>query len=183
MRRFVRQSVSLILAPLLGAGLASTGSPVPDGRAVPDWMEVDRDAETVEMEIVAGASGANAGWNFNGYAGGNARITVPEGWEITVRFRNAAEATAAHSLGIDEMRDSWPATFRDPEPVFEGAVTASPTRTGGATQPGESETLVFTASQAGKYAVVCHLPGHATAGMWIRFVVSAGGEVGFEELE
>jgi uncharacterized cupredoxin-like copper-binding protein len=48
------------------------------------------------------------------------------------------------------------------------------------TKPGEQETISFTASLAGDYAMLCYVPAHAIAGMWIHFRVSAEGEVGFE---
>jgi uncharacterized cupredoxin-like copper-binding protein len=31
----------------------------------------------------------------------------------------------------------------------------------------------FTANKAGTYLIVCGVPGHATSGMYIRFVVSS----------
>ena len=36
------------------------------------------------------------------------------------------------------------------------------------------EEFTFTATQAGQYAVVCGVPGHAQAGMWDEFDVVAG---------
>ena len=41
------------------------------------------------------------------------------------------------------------------------------------TMNGETETITFTAGAAGEYALVCYVPGHATAGMWINFNVEA----------
>ncbi|MFB6239989.1 MAG: sulfocyanin-like copper-binding protein [Gemmatimonadota bacterium] len=147
-------------------------------------MQVNEAKSTVSMEIVAGKTDANNNWNFNGYyAGNNARIVVPQGYEITIDFVNQTGNLVAHSLGIDETMESWPATFQNPKPVFEGAITSNPTSMKGATRPGESETITFTASEAGKYAMVCYIPGHATAGMWIYFTVSGEGEAGFTELE
>lgn len=157
------------------AGRAAGGA---SQEGLPDWMQVNDSNQTVEMEVVAAKTSANSNWNFNGYANGNATITVPQGYEVTIEFSNEDPAVA-HSLGIDERMDGWPATFSDPEPVFEGAITSNPTSMSRATAPGSSETIIFTADQAGEYAMVCYIPGHATAGMWIYFNVSADGTTGF----
>jgi sulfocyanin len=143
-------------------------------------MEIDRSANTVRLEIVAGASDPNNRWNFNGYARGQATITVPRGYEITIEFRND-DSDVPHSLGVGELPDSsFPPMFEDPQPVFEGAISASPTSMTESALPGESETVTFTADEAGEYALLCYIPAHAVTGMWIRFVVSGDGEAGFE---
>lgn len=196
MRRLLGQGASLGLVLVLGIGTTSaarapsarpaSGISASSGRdtlETPGWMEVDRARERVALEVVAGDTDANDGWNFNGHARGDARITVPAGFQVTIEFVNPADNLVAHSLGVDELRESWPAIFSDPTPSFEGATTEDPTRMKGATQPGESETVVFTASEPGAYALVCYVPGHATAGMWIHFAVSAEGAAGFAELE
>lgn len=181
---FLRRTVHSDLATLAALALLPllVGAQELEAQSVPDWMQVDRKAETVQMEIIAGKTDANNNWNFNGYASGNARITVPRGYEITIDFVNQTENLVAHSLGIDETMESWPATFQKPEPVFEGAITSNPTSMADGTQPGESETIVFTASESGEYTMVCYIPGHATAGMWIYFTVSGEGDVGFTKL-
>lgn len=153
----------------------------PGELTMPDWMSVDEAANTVTMDIVSGESDANNAWNFNGYHSGNARIVVPEGAEVTINFTNRDDLTP-HSLGIDTQTSDFPATFQTVEPVFDGALTSGATSMSDATQTGESETITFTASEAGDYAVVCYLPGHANQGMWIHFRVSAEGEAGVREL-
>lgn len=147
-------------------------------QGLPDWMQVSGSDRTVSMEVVAARTSANSNWNFNGYANGDATITVPQGYEVTIEFRNEDPAVA-HSLGIGEAMDRWPATFKAPEPVFEGAITSNPASMSRATAPGSSETITFTADEAGEYAMVCYIPGHATAGMWIYFDVSSDGSSGF----
>lgn len=163
-----------------GAGGTAGGqrqAAAPGELSVPEWMEVDREAESVTMEIVAGATDANNYWNFQGHAMGNAEIVVPRGYSVRIDFRNQ-DQSMAHSLGIGEYRRSWPAMFQDPQPVFEGAITSGAAEIPTATQAGESETITFTASEAGEYAMICYVPGHAIAGMWIYFTVSADGEAG-----
>lgn len=182
-------AVALALAcgggdPGAEAGGESTGE---EGAAageltMPDWMQVDREAESVVLEIVAGATPANNYWNFQGLAMGEAEIVVPQGYSVQIEFRND-DQSMAHSLGIDEAVSSWPAMFQDPQPVFDGAITSGPAQIATATQPGESETISFTAGEAGEYAMVCYVPGHAIAGMWIYFTVSAEGEAGLRRTQ
>lgn len=194
--RCIRPSALVALATVLAVP-AALGAETPDGPdpvrtssaeasasgqqlSVPDWMQVDHDAQTVTMEIVAGLTDENNSWNFNGYTNGEAHIVVPEGYEIEIEFRND-DPNMAHSLGIGEARSTWPAMIPNPQPVFEGAMSRSPTAMARATQPGASETITFTAGEAGEYAMVCYIPGHAAIGMWTYFDVSADGEAGVRE--
>ena len=145
---------------------------------VPDWMTVDSAGQAVTLDIVAGSRDANNSWNYNGYHTGNATIVVPQGWEVTIDFSNEDQVNA-HSISIESQVGDYPPTFDAANPVFEGAATSGATQMAEATQPGQSETIRFTASTAGEYAMVCLVPAHATQGMWLHFNVSADGEVGF----
>lgn len=147
----------------------------PGEMTTPGWMTIDESAKTATLDIEAGSSDANNRWNFNGLYAENGSMTVPQGYEVTINFTNS-DPTQPHSLGIDEPMEQWPATFDDPQPVFEGAITTNPATTG--TPPNESETITFTTSEAGDYAMVCYTAGHAVAGMVIPFHVSAEGEAG-----
>lgn len=146
--------------------------------STPGWMQVDHEAQTVRMEVVAGSDQTNNRWNFNGYANGNATVVVPEGYEVTIEFRNEDPANP-HSLAIDSRTGpDWPATFQDPQPAFEGAITEGAASMTESTQPGESEEISFTAERAGDYSMICYVPAHAATGMWILFQVSADGQAG-----
>ena len=98
------------------------------------------------------------------------------GAEVTINFSNN-DPNMAHSVGISAGFDTAPAMV-DATPIFEGAISSNPTSMTDATLPGQSETITFTASEAGEYTMVCYIPGHAVSGMWIRFNVSADGEAG-----
>lgn len=150
---------------------------------MPDWISVDENNETVTIDLIAGSTSANNNWNYNGYhaGGNNARIVVPQGYEVTINFENQDDLSP-HSVGIDEQVGDYPPTFQSIEPAFDGAVSSGATSMSDATQPGQSESFSFTASEAGDYAMVCYLPGHATAGMWIHFRVSAEGNAGLQEM-
>lgn len=54
--------------------------------------------------------------------------------------------------------------------AFGGAYTRDLT---GGLFTDQSDDLDFTARTAGKYVLVCGVPGHGPSGMWIWFVVSA----------
>lgn len=148
--------------------------------SMPDWITYDEGANTVTLDMVAGQTAANNAWNFNGYFGGEGEVVVPVGAEVTIEFSND-DQNMAHSIGVGERRSSYPANFTNPQPVFEGAMSSNPTSLTDATQPGESETVTFTAGEAGEYALICYVPGHAAVGMYLDFTVSDGGEVGFRE--
>jgi sulfocyanin len=147
----------------------------PAGMTTPAWMSVDETAQTVTLQISAGSTDANNRWNFNGLYAGAGSITVPAGYTVTIDFTNA-DPTQPHSLGIDEVMASWPATFETVEPVFAGAVSPDATTTG--TAPNGTASITFTATDAGEYAMVCYIPGHAIAGMVVPFNVSADGSYG-----
>lgn len=156
-------------APAMGAAAGEL--------VVPEWMTVDNDAKTVTLEIVAGQTNANNHWNFNGYVNGEATITVPEGYVVAIEFENRDPAMA-HSIGVDALTGNFPPMFDNPQPVFAGAISSNPTDATKATQPGQAETITFTAAQAGSYSLVCYVPAHALSGMWIGFNVSSDGSVG-----
>ena len=143
----------------------------------PDWFQVDEANQTVTLNIVAGETSANNSWNFNGHANGEATIVVPQGYEVTVNFENQDQVNP-HSFSIEDTVGDYPPVFEQATPAFEGAVTQGATEMANATQPGASETITFTASEAGEYAMVCLVPAHAAQGMWIGFNVSADGEAG-----
>lgn len=150
----------------------------PAALTTPDWFQVDHDANTVEIHLVAGATNENNYWNYQGFYGGRGGITVPEGYTVTITLENR-DPNMGHSVGVGERRASWPGSFPEPiTPVFEGALTENPTSMTESTMPGESETITFVADQSGDFALVCYVVGHASAGMWMPFTVSTDGEAG-----
>lgn len=165
------------------AGAADAGAANPcaanpcAGMEMPDWFTMDQAAKTVTLDISAGSSDANNHWNFNGYFGGNATITVPEGYTVTINFTNNDPLTT-HSIGVDAMTGEFPTVFDDPSPVFDGAISPNPTSMTDATASGQSVTMTFVANAAGEYSLVCYIPGHAVTGMYVKFIVSSDGSAG-----
>ena len=147
---------------------------------MPDWMSVDHAAKTISIEIIAGKSNANNNWNFNGFANGEASVVVPEGYAVSLTFKNN-DPNMVHSIGVGERLDAYPAMMENATPVFTGAMSTNPTDMMNATKSGASETLSFSADKAGDYALICYIPAHATTGMWIGFSVSAEGKAGLSK--
>jgi len=122
----------------------------------------------VKWVVVAGDGGANGGMNFDGYANGEMTLVVPLGWRVEIAFRNAS--FTPHSAMVVPFADHERPSFDASLAAFPGAATANPSQ---GSSKGDEETVTFTASRAGTYALVCAVPGHALAGMWDKLEVSA----------
>jgi sulfocyanin len=155
---------------------AETAAGASDELQMPDWFQYDEAANTVTLDIVAGQTPDINYWNYNGYGNGDVTVFVPAGAEVVINFSNE-DPNMAHSIGVAAWSSNPPAAL-DAEPVFEGAISSNPTDMMAATLTGESETVTFTADQAGAYSLACYIPGHAVSGMWIGFTVSDSGEAG-----
>lgn len=191
MKRFTKLGTTPLLLALLACGGGEPASeapateaageaaaePAPAAPQAADWFQIDEANQTVTLDVVAGSTTDNNSWNFNGFYNGNATVTVPEGYAVTINFSNQ-DPNMAHSVGVDSRTGNFPPNFTDPTPAFAGAISSDPTSLTAATMPGESETVSFTADAAGEYSLVCYIPGHAVTGMWIHFNVSADGASG-----
>ena len=88
-----------------------------------------------------------------------------------IEFKNDDKAVA-HSIGVDQRTGEFPPRWRTRSRCSPRQSAASrPTRRG--VSPGKSETVNFKAATPGHYSLVCYMPGHAAAGMWVRFDVDA----------
>ncbi len=164
-------------APPAETPAANSGMETSGGEMVStDWFQIDDGNRTVTIDVTAGATNAQNYWNFNGFTQGNGSITVPQGYDVVINFTNS-DPNMAHSLGIEEWRDTYGGTV-EVSPAFEGAVTSNPASLTEATMTGESETVTFNASTAGDYVMICYIPGHAAIGMYVKFIVSSDGSSG-----
>jgi len=166
-------------APPAAETPAAAASPAaaPAGLTMPAWIRADNAMRHVTIDVTAGETNANNYWNFNGLFGGSGEIIVPQGYEVTLNLTNRDPAMA-HSVGVSERQAIYPPIFEEVVPAFEGAVTADPTSMTDSTLPGESESITFTAGTVGEYVLLCYVTGHAATGMWVRFTVAEGQEVG-----
>jgi PQQ-dependent dehydrogenase (methanol/ethanol family) len=121
----------------------------------------------VQITVVGAAGSQGGGMNFNGYARGSMTFTVPTDSKVVMVFRNGSD-TVPHSAmvtGSDEVNKA-----KDFSEAFDGS--AMPDAATGI-QSGSAQ-FEFTADKAGTYAIVCAVPGHSAAGMWITFKVEDG---------
>ncbi|WP_067934356.1 sulfocyanin-like copper-binding protein [Alicyclobacillus kakegawensis] len=130
------------------------------GAASKPLAQLDKAAKTVDLNITT-----NQDMAFNGYAKGALKISVPTGWTVKVTFSNSS--TIQHSVGFTDWAhrqgSSFPAAFSHSlMPGFQSGITSSHAPV----------SFQFTADKAGKYAMVCGIPGHAAMGMWDELDVS-----------
>ena len=157
-----RRSVRWAAAAVLGAGLAAVLVAL-----IPGVSAFGAAGHTAHLTIVAGKTDAGGGFNFNGYAQGAMTVTVPVGWKVVVTFENAA--VLAHSLEVQPFTAVQPPVPQT-KPVFAGAATKDLAL---GLSKGAKTTVSFTADKAGTYEFTCAVPGHASAGMWDKLIVSA----------
>ena len=113
------------------------------------WVSVDADARAMR---------------FNGVAPGGETFIVPLGWTVEIRLRNSD--AAPHSVRVVSAVDTLPLTL--PTASFPGAES---TNAEAGLSYSRREVFRFTANRAGNYLIACAVPGHASAGMYLRLVV------------
>ncbi len=123
-------------------------------------------AAAAPFTVVAAQTAANAEQNFNGTSKGQLVITVPLGAMVQITFKN--NGTLPHSLQIIPPTSPLPATALS-APAFPGAQIKNP-QVG--INKGQTATVQFTATKAGKYLMICGFPGHALLGMYANFIVA-----------
>lgn len=146
---------------------AQSGSPPSIDSA---WLVSHVPTRTVQFQLIAGLSGLNGALNFDGFGDGGLTLTVPAGWHVVIHFTNH-DGMLAHSAIV--IADSLVPTMGASSPAFSQAVTLRVQQGLTAT---ERDDMKFVADKAGSYLLICGVPGHAAAGMWIRFRVEAGAE-------
>lgn len=152
---------------ILCVGAAALPGQAASVKVDPSWLTANAATSSTGFKLVAGMTGANGGMNFNGATKGELTLTVPVNWHVTLHFVNN-DPNLPHSVEVTAFTDPVPAT--PGKPAFAGAVSKDATLGVGT---GAKEDVRFTADQAGAYLILCAVPGHAAAGMWIRLTVSA----------
>lgn len=123
--------------------------------------------KTVTLNIIGAQGNANSGFNFNGFANGSMIIKVPEAWKVTVNYR--VEASLYHSAIVVPWSERQAGSFKR---AFPGS--AMPHYLSGINKNHAAVHFSFTADKAGRYALVCAIPGHDIIGMWDQFDVVEG---------
>ncbi len=169
MSRHYRLAALVVVFAALFAALAwsqdmSGASAIPAGymayAGANKLLAVDQQAKTVTVDLVS------TGLNFDGYNKGNMIVEVPVGWTVTVDLK--VDSGYKHSALIVPWDQR---TAADLKPAFTGSEPSDFKAGVGKGDPDEQFT--FTADSAGKYALVCGVPGHDALGMWDEFDVSA----------
>ncbi len=120
---------------------------------------------SVHLSVLAGPGG-DLDFSIGGLE--NPTLQVRSGTQVIAHLTNIDPAVN-HSMSVLATAPPYPGEVMG-DPAFAGA--ESPDAHMG-TMPGDSATFTFTASTAGTYYYICHVPGHAAAGMYGKFVVTA----------
>jgi alcohol dehydrogenase (cytochrome c) len=129
------------------------------------WLYEDAKTDTVTIILTAAATTNNSGFNFDGYAKGQATFTVPAGWKVNWIFSN--DSVLPHSAALVANLKAPPALA-----TMAGNPVETPDPTKGLSGAGKKQYVSFSAVDPGTYYVACLVPGHIQAGMWDHFVVS-----------
>ena len=151
---------------LLGADRAEAQAATA-GKIDPAWLHGDAATKTAEFKLVGGLTDLNGGMNFNGFKRGGLVLTVPQGWNVVLHFKNQ-DQNLPHSVEI--IPDSGAIPSGPVPPAFAHAATGQLEQ---GFPSGQGGDVRFVAAKAGAFLIFCAITGHGTAGMWIRLTVSA----------
>lgn len=140
------------------------------GKVDPAWLRGDAATKTVEFNVVGGLTDLNGGMNFNGFSRGALVLTVPEGWNVVLHFKNQ-DANLPHSVEV--VADAEAIPVGPVPPAFEHAATG---RLDQGFPAGQGADIRFVAGKTGSFLIFCAVPGHGAAGMWIRLAVSGSAD-------
>ena len=135
------------------------------------FISYDPDTKTVMIQLISAFNSAQGGFNFNGGFSGNQTITVPTGWTVTIDVQN--RDAIPHSAIV--IKDQQPMAAAPEDPAFARAYTSH--LVDGLPAQNGHDTMEFAAATAGNYLIACGVPGHATSGMYIRFIVSSDARI------
>lgn len=156
---------------VLGRALVAQSSSPP--RIDSTWLAFDVPTKTVQFQLIAGFSGLNGAQNFNGFGDGGLTLTVPAGWRVVLHFSNH-DGMLPHSGEV--IPDGPVPATGGVAPAFSQAVTL---RLREGLTSTERDDMRFVAGGAGSYLIICGVPGHAAAGMWIRLSVNSSAALPF----
>ncbi len=151
---------------LLGAASAEAQAAL-GPKMDPAWLRADAASKTAEFRLVGGLTELNGGMNFNGFSRGALILTVPQGWNVVLHFKNQ-DPNLPHS--VEAIPDGAALPTGPVAPAFDRATTG---RLDQGVSAGQGADVRFVAGKAGAFLIFCAVPGHGAAGMWIRLTVSA----------
>ena len=171
MRRLTRLTVRvqralLLTGVLLLGAVGARAQSAKGGKIDPTWLRADAASKAVDFKLVAGLTDANGGMNFNGFGRGGLVLTVPQGWNVVLHFKNE-DPNLPHSVEV--IGDAAAIPVGPVPPAFEHATTG---RLEQGFPAGQGTDIRFAPAKAGSFLIFCAVPGHGAAGMWIRLAVS-----------
>src|SRR5437867_11886121 len=89
----------LLAGALLLGAVGARAQTAKGGKIDATWLRADAASKTVEFKLVAGLTGANGGMNFNGFGRGVLVLTVPQGWNVVIHFKNE-DPNLPHSVEV-----------------------------------------------------------------------------------
>ena len=162
----MRLPTSLMIGALLLGAVGARAQTGKGGKIDPTWLRAEAASKTADFKLVAGLTDANGGMNFNGFSQGGLVLTVPQGWNVVLHFKNE-DPNLPHSV---EIIAEAPVVPSGPvPPAFEHATTG---RLEQGFTSGQNADVRFVAGKSGSFLIFCAVPGHGAAGMWIRLAVS-----------
>jgi hypothetical protein len=137
---------------------------------VPAWIQLDNAQQTALIDVLAAWNSNNGGLNFNGYANGEARLVIPVGWKVKVKFFNSS-LDLAHSAIVTRPYPAgqFPIEAGPSEAAVPRAYTNSPLA--GFYNDGDDFDIKAADNRAGDYYLLCGVTTHGTAGMWIHLSI------------
>lgn len=164
---------SALVGVVVGMGIplavpAADAQTAKAGKVDPSWLHVDSARKTTEFKLIGGLTELNGGMNFNGFSRGGLALTVPQGWNVVMHFKNE-DPNLPHSVEI--IADADPVPVGPVPPAFDHATTG---RLDQGFAAGQGADIRFVADKVGSFLIFCAIPGHGAAGMWIRLTVAAG---------
>jgi sulfocyanin len=156
----------------LTSGLNAQALPnLADYKKVAPFVYVNAAAKKAVLQVVAAATSSNSGFNFDGYSNGEANFVVPAGWTIALEFSN--RSATPHDVAITSSL-KVPLTPVAPKGGLTPVAIPGPaTIARGLSASSGTIVTGFSSNAAGRYFLVCGVPGHVPAGMWDHLTVSA----------
>lgn len=165
--RLAALGLATVLVAAACGGTSVQGEPRPHaGPKLPPpgrFLAVDAAAHRVTITLIANYTGANGGYNFDGYSR-ELLFRVPRGWTVDVVCTN--RGSIPHSCAVVDGAGTT-------RLAFAGASTPQPQD---GLVAGRTARFSFRASRVGHYRITCLVPGHEEAAMWDVLDVSRGGK-------
>ncbi|HEX9216669.1 MAG TPA: sulfocyanin-like copper-binding protein, partial [Gemmatimonadales bacterium] len=140
---------ALFVTGALLLGAARTEAQTASARIDPAWLRADAASKTAELKLVGGLTELNGGMNFNGFSRGALVLTVPQGWNVVLHFKNQ-DQNLPHSVEIIPDGNAIPGG--PVQPAFEHAATG---RVEQGFPAGQGADVRFVAGKAGAFLIFC----------------------------